>query len=376
MAHDDPMIVSEHRDSFSNTEELEDIVHPEAVVTLYAISATRFAAKKAAEQLATEGILCNVVHIVWLKPFTADERLVLPLLHSKHGIVIDAGYETAGASQAIAYQLTQKTGIPVKALGLEDCTKCLCPPLKNEIPTPDKIAGLVRSMLTVGSIRSDYRDGIVTKPWGYEYLMYQSDKIGIWFLHINEGRSTSLHCHPAKKTGYILLSGEAEVSFIRDTTRLKAVSKLMIREGLFHATKAISPGGIQVIEVESPPNKTNLVRLEDAYGRENLPYEGLDAVVPSNGDCIFLQPPEPCHPAVYTVSGTQLVIEHLDNPDMLKERPAGEIILILDGGLVSKNGDPVLSAGDVITISTFTRLAGSFTAPQGMSFMSIRQGGM
>ncbi|MBI4764781.1 MAG: hypothetical protein HY787_09270 [Deltaproteobacteria bacterium] len=219
----------------------------------------------------------------------------------------------------------------------------------------------------------DYKDSIVTKPWGYEYLMYQSDKIGIWFLHIVEGRQTSLHCHPAKKTGYILLSGEAEVSFLKDTTRLKAISKLMIREGLFHSTKAISPSGIQVIEVESPPDKTNLVRLDDAYGRKEQPYEGPDAVVPLTTDCVMFYPPVPGSPARYTVSGVNLVIEHLEKLDALKERPPEEVLLILDGGLVSKDDDPILSSGDVVTISTFSRLADTFTAPQGMSFMSVRK---
>lgn len=220
---------------------------------------------------------------------------------------------------------------------------------------------------------SDYQEGIVKKPWGFEYLMYESDKIGIWFLHIAEGRQTSLHCHPAKKTGYILLSGEAEVSFLKDSTQLKAVSKLMIREGLFHSTKAISPGGIHVIEVESPPDKTNLVRLEDAYGREDLPYEGSDAIIPMTSDCIMFDTPKLGQPAKYTVSGVDLVIEHLENLEPLKERPAEEVILVLDGGLVSKNGDPILSSGDVVNISTFTRLAQTFFAPSGMSFMSVRQ---
>lgn len=219
----------------------------------------------------------------------------------------------------------------------------------------------------------DYKDSIVTKPWGYEYLMYQSDKIGIWFLHIVEGRQTSLHCHPAKKTGYILLSGEAEVSFLKDTTRLKAVSKLMIREGLFHSTKAISHNGIQVIEVESPPDKTNLVRLDDAYGRKEQPYEGPDAVVPLTTNCVMFHPPVQGSPARYTVSGVNLVIEHLEKLDPLKERPPEEVLLILDGGLVSKDDDPILSSGDVVTISTFSRLADTFTAPHGMSFMSVRK---
>jgi len=150
MSHDDPMIVSEHRASYLNSEELEDIIRADAAITLYPISATRFAAMKAAEQLAAEGIICNVIHLLWLKPFVTDDRLTTPLLNSKGGLVIDAGHEIAGASQSIAYQLTQATGMPVRALGLEDHTKCLCPPLRNEIPTAEKIAETVRTILITG----------------------------------------------------------------------------------------------------------------------------------------------------------------------------------------------------------------------------------
>jgi pyruvate/2-oxoglutarate/acetoin dehydrogenase E1 component len=147
MAHDDPMIVSEHRDSFSNTRELEDIVCREADITLFPISAARFEALKAAESLAEEGLRCNVVHILWLKPFVAAGRLIEPLRRSSRGLVIDVGHEIAGASQAIAYELTQAAGVPVKALGLMDKTKCLCPPMQNRYPDARRIAETVRSMV-------------------------------------------------------------------------------------------------------------------------------------------------------------------------------------------------------------------------------------
>ena len=150
MAHDDPMIVSEHRASYANTRELGDIVHDDADMTLYPISATRFAAETAAAQLAAEGINCNVVHILWLKLFAADRRLTEPLLKCRRGVVIDAGHEIAGASQSIAYELTRATGMPVKALGLQDKTKCLCPPLKNETPTVERIVETVRTLLETG----------------------------------------------------------------------------------------------------------------------------------------------------------------------------------------------------------------------------------
>jgi pyruvate dehydrogenase E1 component beta subunit len=148
MTHDDPMIVSEHRASFLNTEELDDIIHEDADITLFPISATRFEAVKAAELLLAEGIKCNVVHILWLKPFIADERMIQPLRQSKRGLVIDAGHEIAGAAQAIAYELTQMTCIPVNALGLLDSTKCLCPPLLNRVPDVHIICDGIKKVLT------------------------------------------------------------------------------------------------------------------------------------------------------------------------------------------------------------------------------------
>jgi len=220
---------------------------------------------------------------------------------------------------------------------------------------------------------SEFSNAIVKKPWGYEYLMFESDKIAIWYLHIQHGKQTSLHCHPSKKTGYILLSGEAQVSFLNDATLLKSVSKLMIREGLFHSTKALSPDGIHVIEVESPPDKTNLVRLDDAYGRKEQPYEGDEATIPMTGDCIRLASPLPGQSLSYPLDGATLLLEYFPDVTELKSRLENEIILVLDGGLVSKNNEPIVSPGDVVTISTFNRLAETFAAPHGVTLMTVRQ---
>jgi pyruvate dehydrogenase E1 component beta subunit len=147
MTHDDPMIVSEHRASFSNAEELDDILCDDADITLYPISAARFEAVKAAEQLAREGIRCNVVHILWLKPFAAEDRITRPLRDTGRGLVIDVAHEIAGASQVIAYELNQAVGVPVKALGLLDKTKCLCPTLQNRYPDAERIVDTVRNMI-------------------------------------------------------------------------------------------------------------------------------------------------------------------------------------------------------------------------------------
>jgi len=146
MANDDPMIVSEHRMSYSNTQEMNDVVVENADITLYAISSVRFEVNKAAEMLKADGIKCNLVHILWMKPFIVTERLIEPLLQSKKGIVVDPGHEIAGASQSIAYELNQATGCGVKALGLYDRTKCLCPPLQNKAPDAARIFEAVKTM--------------------------------------------------------------------------------------------------------------------------------------------------------------------------------------------------------------------------------------
>ncbi|MFQ5736968.1 MAG: transketolase C-terminal domain-containing protein [Thermodesulfobacteriota bacterium] len=147
MAHDDPMIVSEHRVSYSNRGELNDVVVDNADITLYAISSTRFEVEKAAELLLGDGFRCNIVHILWLKPFELTPRLLDPLMRSKAGMVIDPGYETAGASESIAYKLSNATGFGVKALGLYDRTKCLNAPYQNKAPDAGRIYEAAREFL-------------------------------------------------------------------------------------------------------------------------------------------------------------------------------------------------------------------------------------
>lgn len=155
MENDDPMVVSEHRCSFNNTKELPDSIVENADITIYAISSARFQAQEAVRILAQDGIRCNVVHIMWLKPFSITDRLREPLRQSKAGIVVDSGYEINGASQSIAYALMLGTGIPVRALGLED--KSVGVTLQSENATPDakKIAAAVKELYEKENIYSE-----------------------------------------------------------------------------------------------------------------------------------------------------------------------------------------------------------------------------
>lgn len=146
-----------------------------------------------------------------------------------------------------------------------------------------------------------YHNAIVKKPWGYEYLAFENEYVAIWILHIIRKRRTSMHCHPRKKTGLILLSGSATFRHQNGSIELQALDGVVIDKGTFHLTEAtsslpmvpISENGIWVMEIESPPLKTDLVRIGDEYGRAGASYEGVNQMVFNPSHCLTLEePPE------------------------------------------------------------------------------------
>ena len=97
----------------------------------------------------------------------------------------------------------------------------------------------------------DYRGKVVVKPWGYEFLMFENEYVAIWFLVIRKDHATSMHCHPLKKTSLTLLTGKALCNTFRHWNFLSTADSLTIEAGVFHSTKAISPGGIALMELET-----------------------------------------------------------------------------------------------------------------------------
>ena len=110
-----------------------------------------------------------------------------------------------------------------------------------------------------------YDDKVVYKPWGHEHIIYKNRKdLSVTLLKINYNKKTSLHCHPNKKTGFIVIAGRALIQLGLWKTTAKhysAPSKLMIRTGLFHSIKSVSKNGLYALEFETPFNKKDLVRL-------------------------------------------------------------------------------------------------------------------
>ena len=149
----------------------------------------------------------------------------------------------------------------------------------------------------------------------------------------------------------------------------------MIRPGLFHRTTAISPEGVSVIEVETPVDKSNLVRLDDSYDRELTPYESQEAMAPIDESCIRLDPPMEGQQSHYRLHDYDLTVERVNYHDSLRHRPSEEVIVVLEGGLFDASGEPILSHGDIVSADTLARLAATFSSPQGVSMLTIRKAG-
>ena len=203
-----------------------------------------------------------------------------------------------------------------------------------------------------------YENSLIQKPWGYEYLIYENDNVGIWFLHINYGHQTSFHGHPCKKTGYIILSGVAEVSFFDNTIRLIPPEKLVLRTGVFHATKAISKCGMDLIEIETPKNKDDIIRFEDPYGRAGKPYNTNCTIEPSNDIMLITEVNKN-----YQIGDCEVRLIHSLSTNY-------ETSMIKQGGLKYQDYD-ILACGDIVNKSMLKKCLSRFKPVQPSAMIGV-----
>lgn len=148
MNNDEVVYVSEHRGSYDNTKELEDVLLPESDIVLFPISITRFEAEKARAILLNEGIKVSIIHQFWLKPFVVHDSWKQCLKNSKYGgIVIDDDYED-GISAALSHKIMKD--VPSKfvdTLGLDNRTAGFSKHTDNLPPDANKIIKKIKELI-------------------------------------------------------------------------------------------------------------------------------------------------------------------------------------------------------------------------------------
>jgi hypothetical protein len=201
---------------------------------------------------------------------------------------------------------------------------------------------------------------IITKPWGYEYSVYDDGEFCIWFLHIRQFESTSMHCHPNKTTKLLLLDGEAKISSLSSEKIIKALDFVRFDRGEFHSTRSLSQSGIYLFEIESSNDKDDLIRLTDKYGRENLHYE-FDSYKISSNEVLNLNTTDNSN---LNFSGCNLNICSVNNINDLPFVSDG-IYIFLKGYLYSEFGNKVFKLiipGDVIKANEFSLIRNKITS--------------
>ena len=147
MKNDDVVYVSEHRGSYSNTEEFEDTLHSKSDIVLFPISITRFEAEKAKKKLEEGGFKVSIIHQKWIKPFVFKEEWKNCLINSTNGgIVLDDDYED-GVSKCIAQEMMLNTGKKVYTLGLKNRTAGFHKKVDNLPPSASEISNFVLGII-------------------------------------------------------------------------------------------------------------------------------------------------------------------------------------------------------------------------------------
>ena len=128
-----------------------------------------------------------------------------------------------------------------------------------------------------GSAEHRYLDDLISQPWGHEHRVYDDALLDVWVQTLAAATSTSMHCHPRKDTFLLCLEGRGEV--ITGAGRVISFvsgGALHIEQGAAHRLAASTD--MIVVEIETPRDKFDLVRLAEDSRRAGPSYEGANAV--------------------------------------------------------------------------------------------------
>lgn len=194
----------------------------------------------------------------------------------------------------------------------------------------------------------------VIKPWGYEYLSYQNEAVALWVLWIDSFKETSFHCHPEKNTGLIGYKGNADTYFLNGSARINPGKKINIERGRFHQTVALEAGA-GLLEIEHPPNKHDLLRLEDANGRTTSLYETHETNLSDTDHQLFLDEESPISRARFQEIGS-LKLMHVthDVHNQLEKRDFDHLMLTRGG--LAHNEKLIVKPGDILDRTGLLRL--------------------
>ncbi len=110
----------------------------------------------------------------------------------------------------------------------------------------------------------------IEKPWGYELVWAETDRYVGKVLHVKAGERLSRQYHRVKDETLMVESGEMDLEVgangDRRVLRMGPRDTFHVVPGTVHRMIAVTD--VDILEV-STPELDDVVRLEDAYGRQD-----------------------------------------------------------------------------------------------------------
>ena len=119
----------------------------------------------------------------------------------------------------------------------------------------------------------DYKKYIIEKPWGSEFLAYQTKEVSLWVLNLKPNGSTSLHAHKLKDTYLIPINNSVRMNLLEKLYYFKKKQIVFIPKKKFHQSKNINKSMLSLIEIELPNKKNDIIRHHDYYGRKDNDFK-------------------------------------------------------------------------------------------------------
>lgn len=174
-----------------------------------------------------------------------------------------------------------------------------------------------------GSHEHAYLDERIVKPWGHEMRVYDDRWIDVWELRVEAGGGTSLHAHLRKDTCLVCAAGAGVLATGAGRRIALAEGDVVhIGAGVLHAS--FSEAGMTLIEVETPRDKLDLVRVDDRYGRTGQAY--ADGRASRQERCPLLAHPDAAAHARLRRQGSSGVLRlGLETADHIRRAPRGVV---------------------------------------------------
>ena len=118
----------------------------------------------------------------------------------------------------------------------------------------------------------------VAKLWGLEEWLVNNDQYCAKFLWLTPGFQCSLHYHPKKRETFIALDGLSHVEYHIDNKKYETLLMGRNRDTLTippmtpHRFYSMGGEGGLLLEVSTPHDDTDVVRIEPSKEMANHPY--------------------------------------------------------------------------------------------------------